>query len=157
MRSRIVIPILLAIALTAVALFFVMRKPEPVLPAIAVTQAWARATPPGAEVGAVYITIENNGGGEDRLVGATSPAAQSAMLHETVEENGVSQMRHAVGTIAPGGRLEMRPGGAHIMLMGLAAPLTDGDTLDLTLSFENAGEVAVRATVAPVGADAPLD
>jgi copper(I)-binding protein len=50
----------------------------------------------------------------------------------------------------------MRPGGIHLMLIELSAPLKEGDTLSLTLNFEQAGALTVEATVAPLGAEAPI-
>ena len=154
-RTQIILPAAVAVALTLVAGFYFVRRAETAPAQITVTQAWARATPPGADVGAVYLTIENKGGAADRLVGVTSPAAGSAMVHQTVEESGVSTMRATDGSIAPGTTLDMKPGGSHIMLMGLKAPLKEGDTVDVTLAFEKTGEVKTTAKVQPIGADGP--
>ncbi len=158
MRTKTLLPAGAAIALTIVAAFYFVRREESSAPPeIAVTQAWARATAPGADVGAVYITLENKGGKTDRLVGVTSPAAQSATLHRTVEENGVGTMREADGSIAPGARIEMKPGGTHIMLTGLAAPLKEGDTLAVSLDFEKAGRTNVMAKIGAMGAGGPSE
>jgi len=149
---KMVFPAGVAIILTIVAGSYMLGGGE--APAeIAVTRAWARATPPGASVGAVYLTIENKGGAPDRLIAVTSPAAGSAMLHQTVEESGVSRMREGDESIAPGATLDMRPGGAHIMLMGLKTPLTAGETVAVTLDFVNAGRMNVSAEIEPLGAD----
>ena len=156
MRPKFLLPAGVAIALTLVAVFYFMRTAETAPAEIAVMRAWARATPPGAAVGAVYLTLENKGGAADRLVAITSPAAQSAMLHETIEESGVSTMRETEGGIAPGTTLEMRPGGAHIMLMGLNAPLKEGETIAVALDFEKAGRVNVSAKVEALGSDGPV-
>jgi copper(I)-binding protein len=154
-RTQFILPAATAVALTLVAMFYVARHEEKAAgPArISVSQAWARATPPGADVGAIYLTIENTGGDTDRLVAVTSPAAGSAMVHQTISENGVSTMRAADGSIAPGTKLDMKPGGSHIMLMGLKGPLKEGETVDVTLTFEKAGEVKAAAKVQPIGAN----
>lgn len=152
---RLLLPALSAVALTVLAIVSMVRAAEAseaTAGDLAVTKAWARATPPGASTGAVYITVENRGADEDRLVSAASPAARSAMVHQTIEENGVSTMREADVRVAPGAAVEMKPGGMHIMLMGLAAPLKAGDTLTLNLVFEKAGPVTVEAPIAPIGA-----
>jgi copper(I)-binding protein len=154
-RTQIILPAAVAVALTLVAGFYFIRHVETAPAQISVTQAWARATPPGADVGAVYLTIANKGGATDRLVSVTSPAAGSAMVHQTVEENGVSTMRETDGSIAPGTTLDMKPGGSHIMLMGLKGPLKEGETVDVTLAFEKSGEVKTTAKVQPIGADGP--
>ena len=146
-------PAAVAVVLTLVAGFYFVRRAETAPAEIAVSQAWARATPPGADVGAVYLTIENKGGASDRIVGVKSSVAQSAMLHQTVDESGVSTMRTADGSVAPGTTLDMKPGGSHIMLMGLKAPLKEGETVDVTLSFEKSGEVKATAKVQSLGAN----
>ena len=156
MRPKFLLPAGVAIALTVVAGFNFVRKAEVVPAEIAVTRAWARATPLGASVGAVYLMIENKGGATDRLLGVTSPASQSAMLHQTIEENDISTMRETEGSVAPGTTLEMKPGGAHIMLMGLKTPLREGETIAVTLDFEKAGRMNVAAKVEALGADRPV-
>jgi len=157
MKMRIILPVLLALALTAAALVSFALKADGAAGVIVVVEAWARATPPGATTGAVYVTIENRGGAADRLLSVKSPAAGAAMLHETIEESGVSKMRETDGGIAPGAALEMKPGGAHIMLIGLTGPLKEGDTISVTLDFEKAGDMTVDAKVAGIGADGPVD
>ncbi len=155
MRTRFLIPVLSAVLLTGVAIFSMARGAEVTAGDLTVSKAWARATPPGASTGAVYVTVENHGDSEDRIVSATSPAAKSTMVHETIEQNGVSTMRAADATVAPGATLEMKPGGMHIMLMGLAAPLKEGDSLTLNLVFEKAGPVTVEAPIGPIGSSMP--
>lgn len=154
---RILLPALLAVALTTAALISFAWNADGATTGIVVTKAWARATPPGATTGAVYITIENQGDDPDRLVRVTSPASSSAMLHATIDEGGVSKMREGDDGLAPGATLEMKPGGLHIMLMGLAGPLKNGEIIDLILDFERAEDVTVQARVAPIGADGPVD
>ena len=157
MKMRILLPALLAVALTTAALISFAWNADGATPGIVVTKAWARATPPGATTGAVYVTLENQGSTPDRLVKITSPAAGSAMLHETVEEGGVSQMRMIEGEIPAGSTFGMKPGGVHIMLMGLATPLKKGETVSLTLDFETADDVTIEVKIAPIGADGPVE
>lgn len=153
---RFLLPALTAIVLTLAAAISLARGAEVVAGDLAVVAAWARATPPAAELGAIYVSIENRGNAEDRLMGASSPAARSTTLHESVEENGVALMRPLRAAAIPvGGVLEMKPGGAHIMLMGLLAPLKEGESVSLTLDFETAGSVAVSVPVLPIGSEGP--
>jgi copper(I)-binding protein len=147
---------LTAVALTIAAAVSLARGAEVIAGDIAVTEAWARATPPAATTGAAYLTIENRGTADDRLVGASSPAAGIVTIHETLEEGGVAKMRPLKKPRLPvGGALEMSPGGTHLMVMDLKQPLTEGAHLPLTLIFERAGPVTVDATVGPIGAAAP--
>lgn len=156
MKLRIVFPALAAIVLTAIAIIAMTRNAESSARDLVVTLAWARATPPGADVGAAYLTIENRGSADDRLIGASSEAAGAVAIHETVEENGIAKMRPLEGiAVLAGHTIAMRPGGFHFMLMDLKAPLVEGETLTLTLTFEHAGAIEVEADIAAIGADAP--
>ena len=121
----------------------------PAAPAITVTDAWARATAPGQSSGAVYATIANQGGA-DRLVGVSSTAGM-AMLHSNESKDGVARMRMLSElTIPANSQVALAPGGTHVMLSGLAAPLAAGSELGVTLRFATAGEKTVRvAIVAP--------
>lgn len=114
---------------------------------------FARATPPGAKSTAVYMTIENKGKEPDRLLSAKSPAAGIVEIHEMKMDGGMMQMREVKDiVVAPGATVELKPGGYHVMLMDLKQPLKQGDTLPVTLRFEKAGAVEVKATVAAMGA-----
>ena len=116
---------------------------------------WARATPKGATVGAGYLTITNKGTEADRLIGGSAAPAARFEVHATITENGVAQMRQVRGLeIKPGETIEFRPGGMHVMFMGLKQPLTQGQTVKGTLVFEKAGTVAIEFAVQAVGAPA---
>src|SRR3954470_21643953 len=93
---------------------------------ITVQEAWARATPPGAKIGAGYLTVRN-AGAADKLVSASSPAAERVETHISIREGDISRMREVKGYEVPArGALELKPGGAHLMLMNIKAPLKDG-------------------------------
>lgn len=114
-----------------------------------VSQAWARATPPGIEVGAAYMVIEG-GGRDDRLVGASSERADMVDMHDVIEVDGVAKMRGIEALEIPArGRVELAPKGRHLMLMGLSAPLVAGQRFDVTLRFEVSGPQVVTVTVRP--------
>jgi periplasmic copper chaperone A len=119
---------------------------------VMVMGAFARASAVStATSGVVYMTLTNHGAVADRLMAISTPAAGMAMLHESGQEGGVASMKEMSSLEIPaGGSLEMKPGGLHIMLMGLNAPLKKGDTLKLTLTFEHAGQVAVDAKIGDV-------
>jgi hypothetical protein len=114
---------------------------------------WARATPKGATVGAGYMTITNKGTETDRLVGGSAVPASRLEVHTTVMESDVARMRQVKSIeIKPGETVEFRPGGLHVMFMGLKQPLIQGQTLKGTLVFERAGTVAVEFTIQGAGA-----
>lgn len=123
------------------------------------TDLWCRATPPGAKVGAAYLTIENRGTAADRLVSVSSPAAGQADVHEMSMANGVMTMRPVTGGIAlpAGKKVTLAPGGYHIMMTGLKAPLKEGEMLHVMLKFEKAGDVDATFHIRSVGAQGPTD
>lgn len=107
---------------------------------LTVTDAWARTTPPGVQMGAVYLRLHNGGSKSDRLLKLSTPVAASASVHRTEIIEGVARMREvSVLHLAPGETVEFAPGGLHVMLMGLKGPLRDGQTFELKLLFEVAG------------------
>lgn len=120
-----------------------------------VSDAYARAAAVPGGASAAYMTIETTGA-PDRLIAAESPAAMRVELHtHTVDADGVARMRQVPAIPVAGGAPAMlEPGGLHVMLMGLAAPLAEGDSVSLTLRFEAAGavtfDVPVRAAGAPM-------
>jgi hypothetical protein len=111
--------------------------------AIVIDHPYAPPTPGGATTGAVYFrTLKNTGRDPDRLLSATSPAAATVELHRSTIENDVMKMRHLpVLELPPGASLKVRHGGEiHLMLIGLKAPLKNGDRFPVRLKFERAGE-----------------
>jgi copper(I)-binding protein len=109
---------------------------------------FARATPPGATSGGIYLTIENRGGSADRLVRVASPAAATVELHSMTMDGNVMRMRAIAGLdIAPGATVTLGSAGYHVMLVGLARPLAVGDRIPVTLTFEKAGAIDVSAFV----------
>jgi hypothetical protein len=117
-----------------------------------VSDAWARATPPGTTVGAAYMSIQG-GKQADRLVEARSDRAAMVHLHTVEERDGVAQMRAIDAVEIPAGqRVALAPQSTHVMLMGLDGPLVAGQTFVVTLRFANAGELPVTVTVRPATA-----
>ncbi|MDN3567784.1 copper chaperone PCu(A)C [Paeniroseomonas aquatica] len=123
--------------------------------AISVTQPWSRAA--GANgTGAGFLTIRNGGTAPDRLLSASSPAARKVELHTHVRDGEVMRMRPVEGiALPPGETVTLRPGGLHVMLIGLTAALVQGGEVPLTLRFERAGEAQVMLHVMAAGARGP--
>ena len=123
-------------------------------PQVQVTNAWSRATPGGASTGAIYLTLSSPAG--DTLTGASSAAAKTAAVHEMAMDGSVMRMRQLPAlTLPPGQPVTLQPGGSHIMLEGLKAPLKQGQTIPLHLTFAKSAPVDVTASVAGIGASAP--
>lgn len=118
---------------------------------------WTRATPSGAKVAGGYMTITNTGSSPDRLVGGSFPLAGRFEVHEMAVANGVMTMRELSQglEIGPGQKVELKPGGLHVMFMDLKSQLREGQPVKGTLVFEKAGTVEVEYRVAPIGARAP--
>jgi copper(I)-binding protein len=121
---------------------------------IAIEQPWARATPPGAQVGGGYMTITNTGGESDTLVGGSSPVAGEVQVHEMSMQDGVMKMRELPDglQIKAGETVTLKPGGYHLMLMNLKEPLKQGEQVSATLEFAKAGKVEVMLNVESIGA-----
>ena len=123
----------------------------PASPAIEVRDAWARATAPRQSSAAVYATIVNQGAA-DSLVSVSSPAGM-AMLHGNDNTGGVARMRMlAQLPISTRGEVKLVPGGIHVMLTGLKAPLAAGTHFPLTLRFAASGDRPVDVAVVAAGA-----
>jgi copper(I)-binding protein len=124
-----------------------------------IVHPWTRATPGGATVGGGYVTIVNKGSEPDRLVGGSFEQSERLEIHEMGVKDGVMTMRPLEGglEIKPGQTVALKPGGYHLMLQKLKAPLKEGEKVDGTLVFEKAGTVKVYFTVAPLGATGEQD
>ena len=146
----------LLVAIVQVTLAFVaapVAAQDYRLKSLRIDHAFARATPPGARSGGVFLTVENTGSVPDRLLGVSSPVARTVELHDMTLHGGVMQMR-AVSTVEvkPGDKLELKPGGYHAMLSDLTQPLRVGDRFPLTLTFQHAGAIEVSVRVEAMGA-----
>lgn len=127
-------------------------------PGIAVTAAWARATPPSATVGAAYFTITNGNAAADALLSIASPLAARVELHRTVMEDGMARMRPAGAIEIPAGAsIKAEPGDLHVMLMDLTQPLAEGSVLPLTLNFREAGAIELQLPILPLAATGATD
>lgn len=120
---------------------------------IELREAWARATPPGAEIGAAYLEIRNAGAKPDRLLSASSAAAKRVEVHVTQRDGDVMKMREVKALEVPARQsVKLQPGGTHLMLLNLAQPLKQGERFRLRLRFERAGEVETEVEVRALGA-----
>lgn len=148
-----------ALGAMALALSITTADAEPQAVAskgITVGQAWARATPGGAKIGAAYLTISAAKGTADSLVSARSSVAARVELHTHLMEGDVMKMRRVDAIEIPDGQtVLLQPSGFHAMLIDLAHPLKAGETVKLTLTFAKAGEIVVDAPVEPLGAKGP--
>ena len=120
--------------------------------AITIQHPHARATVTGQPTGGAFMVLVNKGGA-DRLLGISADVARSTELHEMKMENDVMKMRQVDGIdIGAGQTVELKPGGYHVMFVGLKAPLKAGERFPMKLKFEKAGEVTVDVTIDAPGA-----
>ena len=114
-----------------------------------ISDAWVRPPMGSDRPAAGYLTI-TGGDAADALVGASSPIATDTQVHETMAGvSGMAGMQEVDRIdIAAGATVRLEPGGYHIMFMDPdAAMLTVGETVEITLTFETAGDVTVEAEV----------
>jgi copper(I)-binding protein len=118
---------------------------------------WARATPAGAQSGGGFMKLVNRGTAADRLISARSAAADKVEIHEMKMDGNIMRMRELEkGLELPAGAtVELKPGGYHIMFMGLKAPFARGASIPITLVFEKAGSIDVEMKVEAMGSAAP--
>ena len=124
--------------------------------AVDVKDAWARATVPGQKATGAFMKLTAKDGA--KLVSASSPVAGVAEVHEMKMDGDVMQMRAVAGGLdLPAGKaVELKPGGYHVMLMDLKAPLQKDSTIPLTLVFKDAKGVQSKLEVKiPVAMTAP--
>lgn len=115
-------------------------------------------TSSSAKAGALYLSIYNHGDKADKLIGVEIPSeyADRAELHTHMHENGVMKMRQVEGIDLPAGEeTVLKPGGDHIMLMGLKKKLEAGTTIPLTLTFEKSAKTPVKAEIRSLKDKAP--
>lgn len=122
---------------------------------IEVVNPFMRAAPMMGGTGAAFLTIKNNGGA-DKLLAAEASISKAVELHTHVKDGDVYRMRKVDALpVADHGIVELKPGGDHIMFIGLNTPVKEGTTVPVTLKFEKAGVVAVQVPVLAAGAMGP--
>ena len=117
---------------------------------IKISNAWVRASAPGQDVGAAYMTLQSML--DTSLVKVESPAADSVEIHSMTMKNGVMQMRMLETlTLTAGKPAKLEPGGFHLMLFDLKKPLKAGETVEFILHFKDStGKSSVMNIASPV-------
>lgn len=123
---------------------------------ITITEPWARATAPSAVTGAIYAEIANSGTAADELTAASvAPTiADHVELHaHTKDAKGVMRMAPVAAVSIPAsGKTALKPGGFHIMLLGLAQPLVEGQQIPVSFTFAHAGRIEATAIIGSIAA-----
>ena len=123
---------------------------------IFVSNAWVQAMPPSQTTSAAYMVITNNSSKEAVLVSASSDIAGALEIHRMSEMSGMMNMAQVAKIRIPAlGKAALKPGGYHIMLIGLKKPVNKGDIVPITLHFQDGSAVIVNARAQQQPADAP--
>jgi hypothetical protein len=122
---------------------------------IYIEHPWSRPTPPGTPMGVGYLVIRNHSERDITLVSASTPRAGHVSMHETLMKDGVMRMRQIDNglAISAGESVELKPNSYHLMLEKLTEPLKEGESIPLTLEFEDAGAIDVELSVRSLDAD----
>jgi periplasmic copper chaperone A len=148
MNLRLLLQLAAALILTFASILALTAAARPDAPGIEVGEPFSRPSIGQAAAGVVYLTLYNRGPLPDRLVAASTPVALRSDLHMHEHVGDVARMRRIDAVaIASGETVALAPGGLHIMLSGLKAPLREGDSFALTLQFEAAGAMTVKVPV----------
>lgn len=138
------------------ALFAILLAAAPAWgdsPSARASHVWIRQAPPGVKVLAAYLNLENLSDAPLSLDSVNSPDFDSVMVHQSVVKDGVESMVPVDKLSIPAkGRVELKPGGYHLMLMQPKKNLFAGDTVTLMLRFSDGSELAI---LAPVRRDPP--
>ena len=112
---------------------------------VEISNIYAKATPPNAQNSAMFFDIKNNTDKAIKLIGASSPASKTSELHTHQHVDGMMKMVQVENIEVPAmGETHLKPGGLHVMLMGINAPIKEGDKLEATFEFDNGEKIFVK-------------
>jgi periplasmic copper chaperone A len=164
---KLILPLAAALALTAASFITANSHAEDAAPlamapaieigTLKISSAWAKAMLPGQPVGGGYLTIENTGAEADKLKSVSSSASPDVQIHEMKMEGDVMKMRQLPDglEIPAGGKVELKPGGYHLMFMAVPEPFKEGGMVKVMLKFEKAGDVELTLPVAAANVKGP--
>lgn len=134
--------------LVVTAFFMVNSYADDVSKDIFVSNAWVQAMPPSQKTTAAYMVITNNSPKEIILTSASSDIAGATEIHQMSDMNGMMNMAMVSNVRIPAlGRVVLKPGGFHIMLINLKKPVNKGDIVPITLHFQDGGSIMVMGNV----------
>ena len=139
--------------LSAIPLILSSITPAEASDTIAVSEAWTRATPPGAKVAAGFLTIKNNGTEPITLKSASTEIAERVEIHSMTMKDGMMEMRALTDglKINPGESVTLKPGGLHLMFLQLKDTPKVGGSVSGTLNFKDIGNINVNYVVQKLG------
>ena len=124
---------------------------------VTVQEPYVRLAPPNAPATAAFMVLKNGGDKDVKVMKADNPASKLTELHTHINDNGVMKMRPVPAIeIKAKGETKLQPGGLHVMLINLKAPMKEGDVVQITLTFDDGSSKNVDAKVMkPVAAGMP--
>jgi periplasmic copper chaperone A len=115
---------------------------------LSISDAYVRAVPPGTPTSGAFMTLKNEGNVDRKLVKADSPVAKTVQLHNHINDNGVMRMRQVMEIeVKAKGQTELKSGSYHVMLIDLKQTLKEGDSVPLTLTFDDGSTKKIDAPV----------
>jgi copper(I)-binding protein len=121
--------------------------------AVSVDQPYVRLAPPNAPATGAFMVIRNGGDKDVRVVRADNPVSRVTELHTHLNEGGVMKMRPVAAIeVKAKGKAVLEPGGLHVMMIDLKAPMKEGDSIPITLTFADGSSKQVDAKVVRPGA-----
>ena len=149
MRIAIIYKIIVLVVLLTFNTSHLLKADNYALGELEISNVWARTTPGRSRTAAVYIErISNSGQEVDTLIGLESPIASKTSIHKTIIESGIAKMRPVKALeIAARRAVSLKPGGLHVMLVGLQQPLKEGFKFPIVLEFKTAGKIEVVVKV----------
>jgi copper(I)-binding protein len=115
---------------------------------VTVVDPYVRAVPPGQPNSAAFMQLQNNSTTKHAIVKAESPVSNVVELHTHIMEGGVMKMRQVKQIDVPAqGRTTLKPGGLHVMFLGLKSELKSGQLVPVTLIFEDGSKTTIHAQV----------
>ena len=126
---------------------------------VPIDHPWSRPTPPGVPVGVGYMAITNHSDKDITFTSATTPRAKNVSIHESAMKDGTMTMRPLKDglTIPAGDTVELKPHSYHLMLEELEAPLKEGESIPLTVTFEGAEAMEIELEVAPLDGEMKME
>ena len=126
---------------------------------VSVEDPYVRLAPPNAPATGAFMVIKNSGDKDVKVLKADNPASRVTELHTHINDGGVMKMRPVPAIeVKAKGEAVLKPGGLHVMLIDLKAPMKEGETVPITLTFDDGSSKKVDAKVVkPTAAPAPMD
>ena len=120
---------------------------------VTIEEPFARAVAPGMAMSGAFMTLTNQDKVEHFVISASSDVASNVELHMHTMQDGMMRMRQVAHFhLQPGKSTILKPGGLHIMLMGLKQPLVEGTTIQITLAFSDGSNKIVDVPVKSLSA-----